>query len=85
VEEPASAGPRPLLGKTFVLTGGLATMTRDQAKEAIQRLGGRVSSSVSRKTDYIVVGADAGSKAEDAKRLDVPLLDEAAFRGLLNL
>jgi DNA ligase (NAD+) len=85
LEERASAGPRPFLGKAFVLTGGLATMTRDQAKEAIQRLGGRVSSSVSRKTDYIVVGADAGSKAEDAKRLDVPLLDEAAFRGLLNL
>jgi DNA ligase (NAD+) len=81
--ERASAGPKPLLGKTFVLTGGLTTMTRDQAKEAIQRLGGRVASAVSRKTDYVVVGAEPGSKVEDARRLDVPLLDESAFRALV--
>ena len=85
LEERASAGPRPLLGKAFVLTGGLATMTRDQAKEAIQRLGGRVSSSVSRKTDYVVVGADPGSKADDASASGCRSLDEAAFRRLLNL
>ncbi len=85
VEEQASAGPKPLLGKTFVLTGGLAEMTRDQAKEAIQQLGGRVSSSVSGKTHYVVAGSDPGSKADDARRLDVPILDEAAFRALLGL
>jgi DNA ligase (NAD+) len=83
VEEQASAGPKPLLGKTFVLTGALAEMTRDQAKEAIQQLGGRVSSSVSRKTHYVVAGSDPGSKADDARRLDVSVLDEAAFRALL--
>ena len=81
--EQASAGPKPLLGKTFVLTGTLTLMTRDQAKEAIQRLGGRVSSSVSKKTSYVVVGADPGSKADDARGLDVPALDETAFRTLL--
>jgi DNA ligase (NAD+) len=81
--EESSAGPKPLLGKTVVLTGGLASMTRDEAKAAIQRLGGRVASSVSKKTDFVVAGADPGSKYEDAKRLDVPLLDESAFRQLL--
>jgi len=85
MEERASAGPKPLLGKTFVLTGTLDSMTRDQAKEAIQRLGGRVSSSVSKKTSYVVVGADPGSKADDARRLHVLTLDEAAFRTLLKL
>jgi DNA ligase (NAD+) len=81
--ELTSPGPKPLLGKTFVLTGSLGAMTRDEAKEAIQRLGGRVSSSVSAKTHYVVVGADPGSKADDARRLGVPILDEAAFRALL--
>jgi DNA ligase (NAD+) len=83
MEERASAGPKLLLGKTFVLTGGLESLTRDQAKEAIQRLGGRVSASVSKKTDYVVVGADAGTKADDARRLGVTILDETAFRRLL--
>jgi DNA ligase (NAD+) len=83
MEELASRGPKPLLGKTFVLTGTLGAMTRDEAKEAIQRLGGRVSSSVSKKTSYVVVGADPGSKADDARRFDVPVLDETAFRSLL--
>ena len=82
-EERASAGPKPLLGKTFVLTGGLETMTRDQAKEAIQRLGGRVSSSVSKRTDYVVIGTDPGSKADDARRLNVATLDEGVFRELV--
>jgi len=84
MEEESSAGPKPLLGKTFVLTGGLTRMTRDEAKAAIQRLGGRVTSSVSKKTDYVIVGADPSSKYEDAKRLGVTTLDEAAFRALLN-
>jgi DNA ligase (NAD+) len=82
-EEESSAGPKPLLGKTFVLTGGLETMTRDEAKAAIQGLGGRVTSSVSKKTDYVIVGTDPGSKYEDATRLGVRRLDEKAFRALL--
>lgn len=84
MEEESSAGPKPLLGKTFVLTGSLEGLTRDQAKEAIQRLGGRLASSVSKKTDFVVVGQDPGSKYEDAKRLGLSLLDEAAFRKLLD-
>jgi DNA ligase (NAD+) len=83
MEERASTSPKLFLGKTFVLTGGLESLTRDQAKEAIQRLGGRVTSSVSKKTDYVVVGADPGSKADDAHRLGVTILDETAFRKLL--
>jgi len=83
MEEASSAGPKPLLGKTFVLTGGLEGISRDEAKAAIQRLGGRVTSSVSKKTDYVVVGKDPGSKAEDAQRLGIATLDEAAFRRLL--
>ncbi len=82
-EERASAGPKPLLGKTFVLTGTLDSMTREQAKDAIRRLGGRVSSSVSKKTNYVVVGADPGAKADDARRLDVATLGEEEFRALL--
>jgi DNA ligase (NAD+) len=58
-------------------------MTRDEAKESIQRLGGRVSSSVSKKIDYVVVGTDPGSKADDARRLGLPILDENHFRALL--
>jgi DNA ligase (NAD+) len=83
LEEEAAAGPKPLLGKIFVLTGGLETMTRDEARAGIQRLGGRVASSVSKKTDYVIVGKDPGSKYEDAKRLGVTTLDEAEFTALL--
>jgi DNA ligase (NAD+) len=82
-EEGHTEGPRPLDGKTLVLTGGLATLSRDQAKDLIIRLGGRVSGSVSKKTDYVIVGEDAGSKADDAKRLGVATLDEAAFLALV--
>ena len=83
MEDEASAGPKPLLGKTFVLTGALTQMTRDEAKAAIQRQGGRVISSVSKKTDYVIVGKDPGSKAEEARRLGVTTLDETAFRALV--
>jgi DNA ligase (NAD+) len=77
-------GPTPLAGKTFVLTGTLSTLTREAARELVQRLGGRVAASVSKKTDYVVVGEDPGSKADDARRLGVPILDETAFRELVN-
>ena len=66
-----------------MLTGGLASLSRDQAKDLVIRLGGRVTGSVSKKTDYVVVGEDAGSKADDAKRLGVTTLDEAAFLKLV--
>jgi DNA ligase (NAD+) len=75
-------GPRPLDGKTFVLTGALPTLTRDAATDLILRLGGRVSSAVSKKTDYVVAGAEAGKKEADARRLGVTVLDEAAFLAL---
>jgi DNA ligase (NAD+) len=68
-----------LAGKTFVLTGSLEKFTRDEAKSAIQTLGGKVSSSVSKKTDYVVVGSEPGSKAQEAERQGVTILDEAAF------
>jgi len=75
-------GPRSLAGKTFVLTGALPTLTRDDARDLIQRRGGRVTSAVSKKTDYVVVGEEPGSKADDARRLGVPLLEEAALLAL---
>ncbi len=76
-------GPKPLAGKTFVLTGTLVTLTRDAAREAIERLGGRIAGSVSRKTDYVVVGEAPGSKGDDARRLGVPMLDETQFLALV--
>ena len=82
-EAGAVDGPRPLDGKTLVLTGSLRSLTRDQARDLVLRLGGRVTGSVSRKTDYVVVGEDAGGKADDARRLGVTTLDEAAFLSLV--
>jgi DNA ligase (NAD+) len=66
-----------------VLTGTLTSLTRGEAEERIKALGGAIGSSVSKKTDYLVVGADPGSKLEKAERLKVPILDEAAFLALL--
>lgn len=85
--DPASApaGEQPLAGRTFVLTGALDGMTRDEAKEALQALGAKVTGSVSKNTDYVVVGADPGSKAAKAEKLGVETLDEDAFRKLLDL
>jgi DNA ligase (NAD+) len=73
----------PLDGKKFVLTGGLASMTRPEAQRRIEGLGGRVVSSVSKETDFVVVGADAGSKLAKAEKLGVKTLDEDAFVRLL--
>jgi DNA ligase (NAD+) len=81
-----SAGaPGPLSGKTFVLTGTLATMSREQATEAIEARGGKVTGSVSKKTDHVVAGAEAGSKLAKAESLGISVLDETAFRNLLGL
>jgi DNA ligase (NAD+) len=82
-----AAPPRPatgsLAGRTFVLTGALSSMTREQAEAAIEARGGKVTSSVTRKTTYLVVGAEPGSKVEKARALGVPLLDEPAFERLI--
>jgi DNA ligase (NAD+) len=80
---PSIAGPGPLTGKTFVLTGTLPTMTREQAEEAIERLGGKVSGSVSRKTAYVVVGESAGSKLDKARELGVTTLTEDEFKAII--
>lgn len=72
-----------LAGKTFVLTGTLPTMTRDQAKKLIEDAGGKVAGSVSKKTDYVVAGADAGSKLDKARELAVKVIGEEDMKGLL--
>jgi DNA ligase (NAD+) len=79
---PPSEGP--LAGKTVVLTGSMPHWSREQATERIMAAGGRVTGSVSKKTDYLVAGESAGSKLEKAERLGVPVLDEAALRELLD-
>ncbi|ASC70677.1 DNA ligase [Halomicronema hongdechloris C2206] len=81
--EAPSPEARSLSGKTFVLTGSLPSLTRSEAKAKIEDAGGKVTSSVSRKTDYVVVGREAGSKLETAKQLDIPQLSEADLLALL--
>jgi DNA ligase (NAD+) len=77
------AAQLPLSGKTFVLTGTLPSMTREEATEKIEALSGRVAGSVSKKTDYVLAGADPGSKIDKAKELGVKIIDEAEFRKML--
>ncbi|HET7558869.1 MAG TPA: NAD-dependent DNA ligase LigA, partial [Limnochordia bacterium] len=81
--EPAPERPQPLMGKSVVITGTLSGFSRRDAEAAVTAAGGRVSGSVSKKTDYVVVGADPGAKAEKARELGVAILDEAGFAKLL--
>ncbi len=82
-EPAARAAPAPLAGKTFVLTGTLPTLSREDAKERLEAAGAKVAGSVSKKTDYVVAGAEAGSKLDKAEALGVPVIDEAAMLALL--
>ena len=82
-EAAAPLGAQRLAGQTFVLTGTLTSMSRDAAAAAIERLGGKVSGSVSRKTTYLVVGDEAGSKLDKATELGVRTLTEEAFRAII--
>ena len=83
VNEPTESLPQTLAGLTFVVTGGLESFTRDGISETIAAHGGKASSSVSKKTDYVLVGSDPGSKLAKAQELGVPVIDEAKFKELL--
>jgi DNA ligase (NAD+) len=80
---PAVQAPKPLSGKTVVLTGTLPTLSREEAKEMLEAAGAKVAGSVSKKTDYVIAGAEAGSKLDKARELGVAVLDEDGLRGLL--
>jgi DNA ligase (NAD+) len=82
--EPSLAAMLALAGKTFVITGTLPTLGRDELKEMLEAAGGKVAGSVSKKTHYLVAGSDAGSKLDKARELDIPVLDEAGVLALLN-
>lgn len=82
-EAPAPGQEGPLAGSTFVITGTLPSLSRERATERIEAAGGKVTGSVSRKTDYVVAGADPGSKYAKAKELGTEILDEKALLQLL--
>ena len=82
--EPAAVTPKPLAGKTVVITGTLPTLSRDEAKDLLEAAGAKVAGSVSKKTSYVVAGAEAGSKLDKARELGVAVLDEAGLKALLN-
>ena len=81
--EPAVRAPQPLSGKTFVITGTLPTLSRDEAKDRVEAAGGKVAGSVSKKTDFVVAGTEAGSKLTKAQELGVAIIDEAALLAML--
>ena len=82
-EGPAPPSEGPLVGKTVVLTGTLPTLTRPEATQLVEAAGGKVTGSVSKKTDYVVAGEDPGTKYTKAQELGIEILDEEAFRALL--
>ena len=82
--EPVAGATQPLSGKTFVITGTLPTMSRDEAKDLLEAAGAKVAGSVSKKTHYLVAGAEAGSKLDKARELGVAVLDEVQLKELLN-
>jgi len=81
--EPVAVVPKPLSGKTFVITGTLPTLSRDQAKDMLEAAGAKVARSVSKKTDYLLAGSDAGSKLDKARELGVAVMEEAGLAELL--
>ena len=83
VKKTPTAVPGVFAGKTFVLTGALPSLSREDATAKIETAGGKVSGSVSKKTDYVLAGAEAGSKLEKAQQLGVTILDEPAFLKML--
>ena len=83
IERASTGAGAPLAGRTFVLTGSLNGMTREEAEEALAARGAKVTGSVSKKTSYVVAGAEAGSKLDRAQELGVRILDEQEFRALL--
>ena len=82
--EPAPVTPKPLSGKTFVITGTLPTLSRDHAKDMLESAGAKVAGSVSKKTDYLLAGSDAGSKLDKARELGVAVIDETVLLDMLN-
>jgi DNA ligase (NAD+) len=81
--EPSAGASLPLAGQTYVLTGTLPTLSRDQAKDMLEALGAKVAGSVSKKTHGVVAGAEAGSKLDKAQELGIPVIDEAGLLALV--